>query len=163
MIRKAVPEDMDIVYKLISELEECEFPESEFKQIYDEILNSRQHCVFLYEKNSKGMGLLHLRLENQLHHCGRTAEIIELIIEESHRSEGIGRSLINAAFKYAVKQNCKIIEVTSNRKRTAAHRFYQKNDMELTHFKFTTDTDKFSLYNLGFDLSLIHISEPTRH
>ena len=34
MIRKAVPEDMDIVYKLISELEECEFPESEFKQIY---------------------------------------------------------------------------------------------------------------------------------
>ena len=41
MIRKAVPEDMDIVYKLISELEECEFPESEFKQIYDEILNSR--------------------------------------------------------------------------------------------------------------------------
>ena len=109
MIRKAVPEDMDIVYKLISELEECEFPESEFKQIYDEILNSRQHCVFLYEKNSKVMGLLHLRLENQLHHCGRTAEIIELIIEESHRSEGIGRSLINAAFKYAVKQNCKII------------------------------------------------------
>lgn len=126
MIRKAVPEDMDIVYKLISELEECEFPESEFKQIYDEILNSRQHCVFLYEKNSKVMGLLHLRLENQLHHCGRTAEIIELIIEESHRSEGIGRSLINAAFKYAVKQNCKIIEVTSNRKRTAAHRFTKK-------------------------------------
>ena len=45
MIRKAVPEDMDIVYKLISELEECEFPESEFKQIYDEILNISTHFI----------------------------------------------------------------------------------------------------------------------
>ncbi len=137
MIRKAVPEDADIVYQLISDLEECKFPESEFRQIFDEILISRHHCVLIYENNSEVAGLLHLRLENQLHHCGKTAEIMELIIKDGHRSEGIGSSLINVAFEYAVKHNCVIFEVTSNRKRTDAHRFYQKNGMELTHFKFT--------------------------
>lgn len=113
MIRKAVPEDADIVYQLISDLEECEFPESEFRQIFDEILISSHHCIFLYENNSEVMGLLHLRLENQLHHCGKTAEIMELIIKDGHRSEGIGGSLFNAASEYAVKQKCVIFEVTS--------------------------------------------------
>ncbi|MGN0620731.1 MAG: GNAT family N-acetyltransferase [Porcipelethomonas sp.] len=140
MIRKAVPEDMDIVYKLISELEECEFPKSEFKQIYDEILDNRHHCILLYENNSEVMGILHLRLENQLHHCGRTAEIMELIILDGHRSEGIGSSLIDAAYKYAMINSCVSLEVTSNCKRTGAHIFYKKNGMELSHYKFTMDT-----------------------
>lgn len=130
-------EDADIVYRLISELEKCEFPECEFRQIFDKILNSSHHCIFLYENSSEVIGLLHLRLENQLHHCGKTAEIMELIIKDGHRSEGIGSSLFNAAFEYAVKQDCVSFEVTSNCKRTEAHRFYQKNGMELTHFKFT--------------------------
>lgn len=145
MIRKAVPEDADIVYQLISDLEECEFPESEFRQIFDEILISSHHCIFLYENNSEVMGLLHLRLENQLHHCGKTAEIMELIIKDGHRSEGIGGSLFNAASEYAVKQKCVIFEVTSNRKRTDAHRFYQKNSMELTHYKFTRNINTESI------------------
>ncbi len=145
MIRKAVPEDVYIVYQLISELEECEFPESEFRQIFDEILNSSHHCIFLYENNSEIMGLLHLRLENQLHHCGKTAEIMELIIKNGYRSEGIGGSLFNAAFEYAVKQNCVIFEVTSNRKRADAHRFYQKNGMEHSHYKFTWNINKGSI------------------
>lgn len=139
MIRKAVPEDVSAVYQLISDLEECEFPESEFKQIFDEILNSSHHCILLYENNSEVLGLLHLRLENQLHHCGKTAEIIELIIQYDHRSEGIGGLLFNAALEFAAKQNCVVFEVTSNRKRADAHRFYQKNGMDLTHFKFTMD------------------------
>jgi PhnO protein len=145
VVRKAVPEDADIVYQLISELEECEFPESEFRQIFDEILNSSHHCIFIYENNSGVMGLLHLRIENQLHHCGKTAEIMELIIKNGYRSEGIGGSLFDAAFKYAVKQNCVIFEVTSNRKRAYAHRFYQKNGMELSHYKFTRNIDKESI------------------
>lgn len=145
MIRKAVSKDADIVYQLISELEECEFPESEFRQIFDEILNSSHHCIFLYENNSGVMGLLHLRIENQLHHCGKTAEIMELIIKEGYRSEGIGSLLINAAFEYAVKQNSVIFEVTSNRKRSDAHRFYQKNGMDLSHYKFTRNINKGSI------------------
>lgn len=100
----------------------------------------------LYENSSEVIGLLHLRLENQLHHCGKTAEIMELIIQEGHRSEGIGGSLIKAAFEYAVKQDCVIFEVTSNRKRTDAHRFYQKNGMELTHYKFIRNI-KATLHN----------------
>lgn len=146
MIRKAVPEDINIVHRLISDLEECEFPESEFRQIFDEILNSSHHCILLYENSTEVIGLLHLRLENQLHHCGKTAEIMELIIQEGHRSEGIGGSLIKAAFEYAVKQDCVIFEVTSNRKRTDAHRFYQKNGMELTHYKFIRNI-KATLHN----------------
>ncbi len=137
MIRKAAANDVEGVYHLINLLEKCEFPKTQFFSVYNEILQNESHCIFLYENENEILGIAHLRIENQLHHCGRVAEIMELIVDDSCRSKGIGTKLFHAVCNYAKERCCTQIEVASNCSRTRAHTFYQKKGMRPSHYKFT--------------------------
>ena len=62
---------------------------------------------------------------------------MELIVSPAARSKGVGKALITAAKEQALLHHCVQIEVTSNQKRTNAHRFYQREGLTLTHVKLT--------------------------
>lgn len=54
--------------------------------------------------------------------------IIALVVDQSYRKCGIGKSLIEAAEEHARAMNCTYIELTSGAQRTAAHTFYKVLD-----------------------------------
>ena len=118
MIRRAVQADLPEIYQLICALEETAFPKEIFTWGYDAILADSSHLLLVAEEQGKVQGVLHLRMEFQLHHCDRIAEI-------------------TAVKEQALLHHCVQIEVTSNQKRTNAHRFYQREGLTLTHVKLT--------------------------
>lgn len=137
MIRQAVCADLSAVYTLICNLEETTFPMELFTWGYEEMMANSNHVILVAESDNKIVGVLHLRMEFQLHHCGKIAEIMELVVDEKYRSMGIGKQLFVAAEIAARGHHCRQIEVTSNQKREKAHRFYQREGMENTHYKFS--------------------------
>jgi GNAT superfamily N-acetyltransferase len=58
---------------------------------------------------------------------GRRAEINGLVVDQSIRSRGIGKILLDAAEEWARSIGCDAISVRSNVKRDRAHRFYTNN------------------------------------
>ena len=132
MIRRAVQADLPEIYQLICDLEETAFPKEIFTWGYDAILADSSHLLLVAEEQGKVQGM-----EFQLHHCDRIAEIMELIVSPAARSKGVGKALITAVKEQALLHHCVQIEVTSNQKRTSAHRFYQREGLTLTHVKLT--------------------------
>lgn len=59
------------------------------------------------------------------------AEISGLVVEETLRSGGIGKALLNAAEDWARSVGCAAISVNSNIIRDRAHHFYVSNNYEL--------------------------------
>lgn len=55
------------------------------------------------------------------------AEINGLVVDQEHRSRGIGKELLYAAEEWARRRRCVVISVHSNVTRERAHRFYQTN------------------------------------
>ena len=88
MIRRAVQADLPEIYQLICALEETAFPKEIFTWGYDAILANSSHLLLVAEEQGKVQGVLHLRMEFQLHHCDRIAEIMELIVSPAARSKG---------------------------------------------------------------------------
>ncbi len=135
MIRQAVRADLPAVYQLICALEKTAFPEKQFEREFHIMMADLDHMILVAETESRVVGVLHLRMEFQLHHCGKVAEILELVVNAEYRSHGIGKQLLTAAETVAKKNHCQILEVCSNQNRKRAHEFYQQEEMKNTHFK----------------------------
>lgn len=142
MIRPVALSDAEAVYQLMCELEECELPRGSFGTIFDEQLSSAHYRAFVYEgvepgeQTARVLGFINMRIEGQLHHAADVAEIMELVVDPGVRSAGIGGELFERACQEARTAGCEQIELTSNARRHAAHRFYERRGMERTHVKF---------------------------
>lgn len=141
MIRNACENDCERIYDLICEMrgEKLDFPM--FAKIYSFQIHNDNYAHFVYEHNGEVVGIIAIRLEYQLHHAARVAEIMELAVKDGFRSQGIGKRLFTVAREYSIANNAVILEVASGKARTGAHCFYEKNGMTVSHFKMTVSLD----------------------
>ena len=77
LIRKAELQDVRAVYALICELEEQDLPLLEFENIFGSLLKLPEHFLMIGEIEGRTVAFLHLRVEGQLHHAAKIAEILE--------------------------------------------------------------------------------------
>ena len=140
IIRFAAIKDIPVIYELICKLEESQFDYTVFETICAEnIIN--ENCVYLVavSRGDDIIGFCSCHIQNLLHHCGKVAEIQELIVQENYRGKGIGNLLINEMTQRLVNKNCISFEVTAQNKRIATHQFYETQGFKNTHKKFVKE------------------------
>ncbi|MFT3794120.1 GNAT family N-acetyltransferase [Flavobacterium sp.] len=136
-IRMAVAEDFQTVYRFINLLEDDTFNETTQHLLFAENLANPNVVYLIAFADEKPVGLLSCHIQNLLHHAGKVGEIQEMYVEESARSLGVGKKLIDALKAIAQQRNLVQLEVTSSFKRADAHRFYERENFIFTHKKFT--------------------------
>lgn len=57
-------------------------------------------------------------------------------VHVDHRAHGIGGEMIAWAVAYAREHGCGLVELTTDRSRSAAHRFYERLGFEQSHFGY---------------------------
>lgn len=135
-LRRATPPDVTLIYSFLCELEEETFDFDQFNAIYNRnLLNPNCH-YFLAFDHDRCVGYASVHAQWLLHHCGKVGEIQEMFVIPDYRSKGIGQLLIQQLFEVAQQENFEILEVTANKKRLDTHRFYERQGLERTHFKF---------------------------
>ena len=82
--------------------------------------------VLVAEQDGRIEGCLSLHAIPYLERTGRWARIESLVVAESSRGRGTGRSLVAAAERAARQVGCLTVEVTSARTRASAHAFYKR-------------------------------------
>jgi GNAT superfamily N-acetyltransferase len=81
------------------------------------------------------LGVLTVHVTPVLHRPTPVGRLTALVVTEQARRQGIGRSLVEAAEQAVLDRGCELIEVTTNRKRTDAHAFYERLGYEITSFR----------------------------
>lgn len=135
--RKATLEDCKKVYSLICDLEGRELPFEKFRDIYCEQLNSNCYYCLLGERDNNILAVLNVRFEEQLHHSECIAKIIEFVVDPSCRKRGIGKQMFEKATHIAESYGCTQMEVACNQRRIDTHRFYLREGMNNSHYKFS--------------------------
>lgn len=137
MIRKMQESDIERVYKLVCALEETIFDFDKMSSIMKELIKT--HHIFIYEYDSHIAGYIDIKIEYQMHHCDKVAEVIEFCVDSNYRSQKIGSKLFEYIKEYAKLNDCAILDLTTNQKRHRAHKFYENHGMNQTHYKYTLD------------------------
>ena len=82
------------------------------------------------------VGLIGVHRMVTVHRPAPVGRIPGLVVAKDAQDKGIGRILVEAAEQWCRKAGCRIIEVTSNDRRTAAHAFYRHLGYERTSMRF---------------------------
>lgn len=95
-----------------------------------------QHLVVAV-RGDKVLGTLQLTIIPGLSRRGSTRSIIEGVrIHSDERGSGLGTELIEWAIEESRRQDCQLVQLTSDVTRTDAHRFYERLGFEASHLGF---------------------------
>jgi GNAT superfamily N-acetyltransferase len=85
--------------------------------------------VLVAEVDARVIGWLHVLSTYRVEYAPY-AEIMGLVVDERHRSGGVGRALLEAAERWASEQGFDTGRVRSNVVRARAHEFYRRHGYE---------------------------------
>jgi GNAT superfamily N-acetyltransferase len=121
VFRKAEKGDLDCLVELMGQLGYS----VDAKTLSDN-LNHYQGTVLVAVDGERVIGCLAYHVLQLFHSADRHMRIVSLVIDQTHRGQGVGKRLLARAEKLAKKLGCIAVELTSGRHRakTGAHTFY---------------------------------------
>ena len=140
-IRRARLGDEREIEGLYRQLHEGEYTSpgvAKMRRALRAVVRNRDHVLLVAVKDGHIVGTNHVLIFRHLARALRPAAIVEnMIVDSRHRGAGVGDELMGTALKIAHRYGCYKLSLTSNRKRTNAHRFYARFGMRHTHFGYT--------------------------
>lgn len=136
-IRKAQPDDLQEIYKMMCLLENKKLDFDNFQAVFSSNLSDEKIIYSVAYNSIETIGFISVHINALLHHSGLIAEIQEFFIREDYRNLKLGKKLIKEVENQCILRGIREIEVTSNKKNTSAHRFYVNQEYAESHLKFT--------------------------
>ena len=94
-------------------------------------------CVVIAEHDGQSVGTLQLTFIPGINRLGEFRCLIEAVhIAPTHRNLGLGSEMIRWAIEQARARHCGVVQLTSNKKRLDAHRFYERLGFSKSHEGF---------------------------
>jgi len=112
-------------------------PDEAYQSAFDAIQADRNHMLVVGERGGKIVGTLLLSFIPGLsRHGAWRAQVEAMRVSRALRGQGIGQSLLNWSIAEARNHGCALVQLTSDRRRADAHRFYERAGFEPTHFGY---------------------------
>ena len=105
-----------------------------YKKAFSAIDNDPNNQLLVSIIDNRIVGALQLTYIPQLTHKGSWRCLIEGVrVHENNRGQGIGELMFNQAIELATKKGCSVVQLTSDKKRPNAIRFYEKLGFVASH------------------------------
>lgn len=132
-IRQAISRDAETLAQLLAEMDDEE-PESmaasdvkQMREILAEMAAYPYFRAYLVVENEIAVGSFSLMIFSSPSHGGSAQAMLDaVVVTRSRRGSGIGQAMIRKALEIAKVAGCYKMTLSSNLKRTDAHRFYQQ-------------------------------------
>ena len=105
-----------------------------YREAFGTIEQDPNQLLAVAERDGRVVGVLQLSFIPGLTRRGMWRGQIEGVrVAASERREGLGRAFIEWAIGHSRERGCGLVQLTSDKRRPAAHRFYQALGFEATH------------------------------
>jgi ribosomal protein S18 acetylase RimI-like enzyme len=142
--RKAIESDISSLVNLLADddlgttREDISVPlNQDYIDVFHSIEKDPNNELTVVECNGELVGMLQLTFIPYLTHTGSWRCLIEGVrIAGNYRGRGLGTRFIDWAIARAREKNCSIVQLTSDKQRPGALKFYQSLGFQATHEGF---------------------------
>jgi len=146
-IRDAIPADIAVILTLSHNgdargaatppLDPSTFNDPRYRAAFDEIAADTNQRLVVAELDGEVLGTLQISFVPGLTRFGMKRGVLENVhIRADQRGTGYGSQLVNWAIEQCRHGGCGMVQLTSNKVRTDAHRFYSRLGFENSHEGF---------------------------
>ena len=141
LIRPATGTDLPKIIALLQEMDgEDGLTAAESETIWNKINQYPYYKVFIAEDGESAIGACSLIIIDNLGHLGAKLAVVEnVIVSRDYRGQGIGSQLMQFVMARATEEKCYKLMLSSNKKRTQAHKFYEQLGFEQHGISFMVD------------------------
>lgn len=105
-----------------------------YQQAYATIASDPHQALMVVEKDGAIIGTFHMTYITYLAGGGRPDLQIEAIhVAAAYRGKGIGTKMLQWAIAEARTKNCRRVQLTTDKRRRDAHRFYERLGFVFSH------------------------------
>ncbi|HZM81444.1 MAG TPA: GNAT family N-acetyltransferase [Candidatus Limnocylindrales bacterium] len=139
IVRRARADDIPAIVAMLADdplgaTRETDAGFSGYKMAFEKISLDPNQMLVVGERAGEVVATMQLTLIPGMSRRGSSRALIEAVrVRGDQRGRGIGRWLIGWAIDEARAAGCAIIQLTSDRSRTDAHRFYASLGFEASH------------------------------
>lgn len=141
-IRPAVPDDIPAIVAMLADDPlgaQRESPDdmTPYLAAFERLAEDPNQNLVVAEREGRVVGTLQLTIVPGLSRKGAVRSIIEAVrVHADERGSGLGTRFIEWAVDESRRQGCQLVQLTSDAKRTDAHRFYERLGFTASHVGF---------------------------
>jgi len=141
-VRACEEKDLAAVVSLITQLAEVasggkDFDLERIRALFHQMtVKPETYANFVYEDEGKVVGFLSEVFYMTFYHRVGTAQVNELVVDNTYRGKGIGRALMKAAEDEARCRHMDELEVGTERENLKAQEFYRKYGFDEEYILF---------------------------
>ena len=106
-------------------------------EAFDEITSDPREMLLVAERGGRVVGTLQITFLRYLTYAGARVALVEAVqVAARERGGGIGTEMMRFAIDVAKKRGCNRVQLTSNKARKDAHRFYERLGFVASHEGF---------------------------
>ena len=138
-LRQAVPADLPEVVALLAADQlgvhrEAADDLAPYRTAFDAITADPAHLLLVADDTARVVGTMQLSFIPGLARRGAVRAQIEAVrVHEDVRSRGLGAWMIGWAVEEARRRGCALVQLTTDKRRTDAHRFYERLGFVASH------------------------------
>ncbi|MFH8490009.1 GNAT family N-acetyltransferase [Streptomyces longisporoflavus] len=141
-IRPAIADDVPAIVDMLADdplgsTRESPDDLAPYLAAYERLAGDPNQHVVVAVREGRVVGTLQLTIVPGLSRKGATRSIIEGVrVHADERGSGLGTRFIEWAVDESRRQNCQLVQLTSDASRTDAHRFYERLGFTASHVGF---------------------------
>jgi len=146
-LRDATPDDIPVMLTLshagdarganTPPLHPTNFSDPRYRSAFDEITADPSHRLIVAEIDGEIIGTLQISYIPGLPNLGMKRGMLENVhVRADHRGSGYGKAMVEWAIAHCRQAGCGSVQLTSNKVRSDAHRFYARLGFVATHEGF---------------------------
>ena len=141
VLRQATAADIPAIVRLLPDDELGQSRESGDERVYAaafaDIERDPNNMIFVIDMDGAVAGCAQLTIIRGLGRRAVTRGQIESVrVASSHRGQGLGRWFMQELIEAARRHGCGLVQLTSDRRRADAHRFYESLGFAASHIGF---------------------------
>lgn len=103
-------------------------------EAFDRVDRDANQLLMIAEKNGRIIGTFHLTFLTYLAAAGKEDCQVESVhVAEEWRGKGVGKQMMNWAIDTAKRRGCRRVQLTTDKQRHDAHRFYLSMGFAMSH------------------------------